>query len=743
MNSTARTLTGRFDRWIQIAAIASVVLLISAASLRRVWQTDFWWQYATGRYVTAHGPPRVDPFSYGEPGREWVEPRWLYCLGLAALCDRFGVEAAVVGAALAAIGALALVAVAVPSRRNAAVAAAVLALAALTARPRFTVRPEIVTYLCLALAYWIIERYRAKGGRILLVLPLLQIVWVNAHTLFVLGPAIVGLFFVSSVVEWLAAGRGAPGTGGAPDARGTPDARAGRLRTARAGGLALLATSLACLASPYGPRVFDFTLRLFTEVHGTAFKEFIQELESPFTYHGLFVSVAAYKTLIALGVLSIAANARRLDLFRALVWGAMLYVSALAVRNIALFAIAAVPFTIDNLGRSDWWERGGRVALARRLAKPLARALGVAVVASCVITAWAFATDRYHVRQFETNQFGVGIAAHRYPIAAVDFMREHGIDGPVFSTMHESSYLLFRDHQVFFDPRIEIYTEAHFRRYVELIAGGGDWDAAVEEFGIRAALVDNTFLGFVRRLGAAPDWDLVYFDECVALFVRAGSPGAPGSSGSPPPPPIRSVENFGATIARVRERLRAPVAYESAPLFARVASPTPYHRVANFLITLGRVDEAEPFLRDAVAAYPGASGARVSLAQLLESRGDAAGAGREYETAYRWAPDDPDVLVALGRFRAVSGRLAEAAPLLERALARAPENALAWALSGEIAAATGRFDDAERRLLRAASLDPSNALVAERLVEVRRHATAGAGGSANRDTALARPSDPR
>lgn len=702
MNSTGRPLADRIDRWLAVAALASVVLLAAAASTRCVWQTDFWWQYATGRYVAAHGPPRVDPYSFGEPGREWVEPRWLYCLGLAETCDRFGVGAAVVAAALASIGAFAPVALAAPAGRRAppAIAAAVLTLAVLTARPRLTVRPEIVSYVGLALVYGIIERYRSRGGgRILLALPLVQVVWVNAHTLFVLGPVLVGAFFAASLVGWLVAA-------GA-------EARADRLRTARAAGLALVATALACLASPYGPRVVPFTIRLLTEVRGTAFKEFIQELESPFTYHGLFLSIGAYKALIVAGALSIVANARRLDLFRALVWGAMLYVSALAVRNIALFAFVAVPFTIDNFGRSGWWEG--------RPVRPIARALAIAVVGANVLAVWAFATDRYSVRQFETNQFGVGVAEHRYPAAAADFMQEHHISGPVFSTMHESAYLIFRGERVFFDPRIEVYTEAHFSRFVDLISGGGDWDAAVREFGMRAALVDNTFLGFVRQLAAAPDWRLVYFDECAVLFVRGEAAASESAAtASPSPPPIVSDEDFAAAIARVRARLSAPVPYERAPLLARVTSPTPYHRVANVLITLGRIGDAEPFLRDAVAAYPGASGARVSLAQILESRGDAAAAGREYETAYRWAPNDPAALVALGRFRAVSGRPTEAMPLLERALARDPDNALAWALTGEIAAGAGRLDDAERRLARAAALDPSNAMVAERLAEVRR-----------------------
>ena len=49
----------------------------------------------------------------------------------------------------------------------------------------------------------------------------------------------------------------------------------------------------------------------------------------------------------------------------------------------------------------------------------------------------------------------------------------------------------------------------------------------------------------------------------------------------------------------------------------------------TLVVTMGRPDDAEPFLRDALTAYPAAARARITYARLLERRGDRAGAGRE------------------------------------------------------------------------------------------------------------------
>ena len=57
---------------------------------------DVWWQLAAGRWIVETGIPTTDPFSYAFPDREWIELRWLYCLGLYKLTQAFGMGAAVV-----------------------------------------------------------------------------------------------------------------------------------------------------------------------------------------------------------------------------------------------------------------------------------------------------------------------------------------------------------------------------------------------------------------------------------------------------------------------------------------------------------------------------------------------------------------------------------------------------------------------------------------------------------------------
>ena len=55
-------------------------LCLLALAIHRLFAYDVWWQIAAGDWIVTHGIPTVDPFSYGFPGRAWIEPRWLWCI---------------------------------------------------------------------------------------------------------------------------------------------------------------------------------------------------------------------------------------------------------------------------------------------------------------------------------------------------------------------------------------------------------------------------------------------------------------------------------------------------------------------------------------------------------------------------------------------------------------------------------------------------------------------------------------
>ena len=66
---------------------------------------------------------------------------------------------------------------------------------------RFAPRPELLSLLAMAGYLAILTRADARPAWLWL-LPAVQVVWVNAHALFVLGPIILGLYLADRLVGW-------------------------------------------------------------------------------------------------------------------------------------------------------------------------------------------------------------------------------------------------------------------------------------------------------------------------------------------------------------------------------------------------------------------------------------------------------------------------------------------------------------------------------------------------------------
>ncbi len=194
------------------------------------------------------------------PGAETYSLSWGYCLGLFAIERAIGpfgvviVKTAMVMATFAIMASLARrrlrAGADVEGRAGTVAVAMAVLLGALVASQRLVVRPEVVVYLLLAACLWIVDTAGTRRTRWIWALPLLQLVWVNVHSTFVIGLGIVASWVgLAAVIAAVARFRGTQTTG-------QPDALA-RWTTSWSGGSgALLLGIAASMVSPYIDRVW-------------------------------------------------------------------------------------------------------------------------------------------------------------------------------------------------------------------------------------------------------------------------------------------------------------------------------------------------------------------------------------------------------------------------------------------------------------------------------------------------------
>lgn len=674
------------SKWLRYLAFGAFAVFASIACIRTIWGTDYFWQLRTGKLIAESGIPGTDIFSYASAGRQWLEMRWLYCLLLFKGYSLFGHGFAVV-LQWVIISICFIVAAAINfDKRRAGICLAVVFIAFVASSQRFFVRPEMVSYLFVAIFLFLIIRWRENGTRLIYLLPLCQLVWTNTHTLFMLGPALLFALVIAHVIE---------------------------RKPLRIPTLLFLATCAATLVNPYGLAGAMFPFQLLREINGTAFKTYITELRSPFGY-GMSASYAFFILLIAVVLLSAAANVRRLDSFLTIVVLSQFYLAAVAIRNLPLFCIAAIPFVFSNIRAMKFSPRADNSASA------------LTALAS-IFCAWALATDRWDVWHNDTAGFGFGLARDRFALRGVEFFKRNSLPQPVFNTMTEGSNLMWADIPEFIDPRLEVHGEKRFVEYMFMQGDLGRWQKADAKYRFRSAFVDlNTPLN--RLLQQSPDWGMVYFDQKCAIYVR----------GAPKP----SREFFRRQSLEAQTALGEPADYKRAGIFGKVRPPNAYLDVANFLFAQEKYDLAAPFFQRALIAYPGAYRARHKLGQIYARQNKHSEAIKELSSAYRQTPRDILILKLLGTEYRKFGDLDKAEEILKYGVG-VKDDAGLWSALGEVYVAKRDLVNATACFEKAIKLDPSVASYWMNLGAVfaaRNMKTAAA--EAFRKAAVLNPADP-
>lgn len=581
------------------AILILIIVTLAVLSVHLIAAYDLWWQLRTGQLVRASGWPTTDPFSYGFPERPWIELRWLYCVVISVLYEKGGPILLIAANTLWIATAGTLLWLFGRGEKRWLVNLALLS-ALVLAHSRFVVRPEVVTYFLLAAFLLLVRRYQLDGKRHWLIgLPLLQVIWVNSHTLYALGPIILWVFVAAE-----AAGRYLPWISESTDLM--PWERLKWLAGAAA------AVTLACLLNPYGLHGALFAVQLFAEIQSDdVLNGLITELHSPFRYAGVTFQFVSYITIIAVSAFGFILRRRAIAAGWLAVWGAFLYLSLMAQRNLALFGIAAAVSIIVN-----YRPHASRTAFA------WAARTACAVVTLALIPA---AVSNYYYRSIDPDtKFGFGIAHRRFPIRAMEFVEREQLPLPALTGLAESSYLLFKlpPPNVYIDGRLEVYGPENVVSAIRMLASGDGLTATAERLNVWTLIahIENDRMLVQRLLGDAA-WTAVYFDDSHIVFVRNGS----------------TTQQFADRL-KIDWQHPDPVAVDlpdgfiaDGPLtrfFPSVGDSGPSRSLAGLYIMAGNMQLAQSSLEEAVRQWPSDPGPNFQLAVLYRAQKREAEAAR-------------------------------------------------------------------------------------------------------------------
>ena len=526
--------------WLLPALLVLAALLLG---LDQMADTDIWWHLRTGQIIWERGEvPRNDWYTYTNPDSRWIDLHWGFQLLAAGLFKLGGVPALVIAKSL--LGA-AIFAVGLTAQRGSWrpwQAAACWLPSLLLFSGRYMPRPELLSLLLFAATLAVLFHLRARP-RLVWLLPLTQLVWVNVHALFILGLGLWAFFLIDAALRPLLPGR-------APESEnGRPDWRKWLIVTGLQG--------VACLVNPYGLEGAVFPLVLWSRMQGSQ-RRFYQQFAGEFLGFGDFVgryglagvfqnlSTAMLVTLAVAAAVSfvlLAARRGQFSLFRLLVFGTFGYLAWQANRNGIFFAVAAgavLRWNVGDLMALRRAESGGRFEFGKVV---VAAVLGLLVILG-PLGALSWLRPLPHPRYIPAlaelglppyaiaPRFpGLDETPYWYAHDAVHFLGRPGMPEHIFvSHLGHASLCIFHlgpEKRVFADPRLEVNTPETLARYLEVFHLLEAHDPAAEQLlrdrgggQLPALLLGSAGLWPLReRWFSHPRWRAVYADPVAVVFL--------------------------------------------------------------------------------------------------------------------------------------------------------------------------------------------------------------------------------
>jgi hypothetical protein len=324
--------------------------------------------------------------------------------------------------------------------------------------------------------------------------------WVNVHGGFAFGFMLMILYLIGELLELIV------------DAVQTGEALRFAWRKRKALILGLMITGLACAAaSVLNPHGVQMLLYPFKTVSIGVLQDFIQEWQSP-NFHQ--TEVQPFLWLLFLTSIALALSPRRktaVELILLLVLG---YMSFVAARNIAQFALVAA-LILARHAQAAFSQVKWKFGKGKDLHPRLATAINWIIL---LVACFASVVKVASVSTADINQQAI---AASQPTEAVAYIEREKPSGPLFNSYNWGGYVLWElypDYLSFVDGRTDLFDDEILKRYLETWRADRGWEDFLDEWGIRLVLIEP-WAPLARELQDA-DWILLYSDDQALVFRK-------------------------------------------------------------------------------------------------------------------------------------------------------------------------------------------------------------------------------
>ncbi len=489
------------------------------------------WHIVTGNYILQHHQiPHIDIMSHTFVNKAWVAYEWLSDLVMACLVNIGGLNLLTVVIACA-ISFLILLLYSRCRENNCNFLFAVFLtiVGACVSAIHWLARPHIWTFFGVFIFVTQLDRYYhglISKTKLTIYLTLYMLLWANTHPAFPLGLAIIGIYLVSSLSDFLFLNT--TNSLAKPETKGLLNDKLGQIRFLS--GLLIL-NIVASLCNPYGYHLYQYICTYLFQTNAViaATDEFLSPI-----FHG-DVQPLMLEMLFASAIIGLNITKRKMILPDLLVYLLFAHLSLSAQRNMALYVIATIPIIARLYGDTEFEPLTGS------LYKMLQPTWQFIVDKANTLNQSFTETERqcsYHLLPILVSLVLIVIAinggkAFGFQIldASFDKYSKPSTTLNTIKRLNLSAYhglaldnwggiLRYQlNYPVFIDDRADFYGQEFYMNYGKMILTSAGWQNLLTKYKIDWVLLPkNTRL--IAELKTNPEWKIADEDTASCLMVR-------------------------------------------------------------------------------------------------------------------------------------------------------------------------------------------------------------------------------
>lgn len=465
--------------------------------------TDTWWHLRAGQHIVEQRQIiRIDPFSLTRRGEPWIYPGWLAQVLLFNVYDLAGFA----GLNLLTAGMVVLTFICIWPLLDSPLLmrSAVLLLAATTSAVYWSARPQIFSFLMSGIFLLILWKSKEGRPKILWFLPFLMAIWSNLHGGFAIGFMLILAFLLAEILESFS--------------RYLQGDQSWReiWRSKRDDLLRWVAVGVGCAAAvclnPHGPQMLLYP---FKTVSVGVLQDYIQEWQSPDFHH---LEAQPFLWMLILTMISFALVRVQVDWLSLMLVSGFAYLSFLAARNIASFALVSAP-VLDRQGYAALRSFTSRLKKGREIPKRLAGILNLILMTLIVFAAILKVAEPLNHSVIKDA------IAEQVPVEAVDFILHEEPDGALFNSYNWGGYVLwsmYPHYLSFVDGRTDLFNDEILEDYLMTWRADPGWERVFETWNIRLVLIEPG--APLAKILMLQGWEPLYADPQAVVLIAEKRP---------------------------------------------------------------------------------------------------------------------------------------------------------------------------------------------------------------------------